>query len=64
MFVKELIAELQKQDPDREVGVGNYHTHYVGKVEGVYLEESGLCVPGPVVVIEMAETNFIPADEA
>ena len=65
MLVKELIAELQKHDPDAEVGIGNDYTHYVSKIKKVRLEERTVCVPkgAPVVFIEMADEAYVPGDE-
>ena len=66
MLVKELIADLQKQDPDAEVGIGHYRTHYIQKVGKVVLEDRTASVPEgtPVVVITSSDENYVPGDEA
>ena len=66
MLVKELIAALQGQDPNAEVGIGFEHSHYVSKVGKILLEDRPSCVPAGmnVVVMMTSAGDYLPADEA
>ncbi len=65
MKTRDLIALLQKMDPEAEVGIATSSTHYVSMVDGVRAESSPSSVPAgaSVVVIEASDESFTPAEE-